>query len=101
MVTKGKKAGRAGKTGGAGRAGKTGGAGKAGKGPKKPSGMRLAMVGLGKMGGNMVQRLLRGGHQVVAFDRSSHPWLGRIRGESRGHAEYHLRVCSWDDRRAG
>ena len=32
--------------------------------------MRLAMVGLGKMGGNMVQRLLRGGHQVVAFDRS-------------------------------
>jgi 6-phosphogluconate dehydrogenase len=32
--------------------------------------VRLAMVGLGKMGGNMVQRLLRGGHQVVAFDRN-------------------------------
>ncbi|MBI4421425.1 MAG: NADP-dependent phosphogluconate dehydrogenase, partial [Gemmatimonadetes bacterium] len=32
--------------------------------------MRLAMVGLGRMGGNMVQRLLRGGHQVVAYDRS-------------------------------
>ena len=30
--------------------------------------MQLAMLGLGKMGGNMVQRLLKGGHQVVAFD---------------------------------
>ena len=28
------------------------------------------MVGLGRMGGNMVHRLLRGGHRVVAFDRS-------------------------------
>ncbi|MBI4500404.1 MAG: NADP-dependent phosphogluconate dehydrogenase, partial [Gemmatimonadetes bacterium] len=33
--------------------------------------MRLAMVGLGRMGGNMVQRLLRGRHEVVAFDRSN------------------------------
>ena len=30
--------------------------------------MKLAMIGLGKMGANMTQRLLRGGHQVVAFD---------------------------------
>lgn len=30
--------------------------------------MRLAMIGLGKMGGNMTERLLRGGHSVVAFD---------------------------------
>jgi len=30
--------------------------------------MRLAMLGLGKMGGNMVQRLLKGGHEVVAYD---------------------------------
>ena len=30
--------------------------------------MRLAMLGLGKMGGNMVQRLLNGGHEVVAYD---------------------------------
>ncbi len=33
--------------------------------------MQLAMIGLGRMGGNMVQRLLRGGHQVVVFDRSA------------------------------
>jgi 6-phosphogluconate dehydrogenase len=28
------------------------------------------MVGLGKMGANMTTRLVRGGHQVIAFDRS-------------------------------
>jgi 6-phosphogluconate dehydrogenase len=32
--------------------------------------MQLAMIGLGRMGGNMVQRLLQGGHEVVVFDRS-------------------------------
>jgi len=30
--------------------------------------MQLAMVGLGKMGANMTTRLLKGGHDVVAFD---------------------------------
>ena len=30
--------------------------------------MELGMIGLGRMGGNMVQRLLRGGHRVVAHD---------------------------------
>ena len=33
--------------------------------------MRLAMIGLGRMGGNMSERLLKGGHEVVAFDRSA------------------------------
>ena len=32
--------------------------------------MRLAMIGLGRMGGNMTERLMRGGHEVVAFDRT-------------------------------
>ncbi len=31
--------------------------------------MQIAMIGLGKMGGNMVRRLRQGGHDVVAFDR--------------------------------
>ncbi|HEY3376805.1 MAG TPA: decarboxylating 6-phosphogluconate dehydrogenase, partial [Armatimonadota bacterium] len=35
--------------------------------------MRLAMVGLGRMGANMVTRLLRGGHVVVAYNRSEGP----------------------------
>ncbi len=30
--------------------------------------MKLGMVGLGRMGGNMTIRLVRGGHEVVAFD---------------------------------
>ncbi|MBT3313884.1 MAG: decarboxylating 6-phosphogluconate dehydrogenase [Anaerolineae bacterium] len=30
--------------------------------------MKLAMIGLGKMGANMTSRLLRGGNNVVAFD---------------------------------
>ncbi|MGH3666353.1 MAG: phosphogluconate dehydrogenase (NAD(+)-dependent, decarboxylating) [Egibacteraceae bacterium] len=30
--------------------------------------MRIGMVGLGRMGANMTARLLRGGHEVVAFD---------------------------------
>jgi 6-phosphogluconate dehydrogenase len=30
--------------------------------------MQIGMVGLGKMGANMVQRLLQDGHQVVAYD---------------------------------
>src|SRR5574337_986206 len=30
--------------------------------------MQLGMIGLGRMGANMVRRLLRGGHQCVVFD---------------------------------
>lgn len=30
--------------------------------------MQLGMIGLGRMGANMVSRLLRGGHQCVVFD---------------------------------
>ncbi|MEW5930705.1 MAG: phosphogluconate dehydrogenase (NAD(+)-dependent, decarboxylating) [Gemmatimonadota bacterium] len=44
--------------------------------------MQLGMVGLGKMGGNMVTRLLRGGHQVVVFDLD--PELTRKVGSQEG-----------------
>src|SRR5438132_13927201 len=33
--------------------------------------MQLGMVGLGRMGSNMVERLMRGGHSCVAYDRSA------------------------------
>jgi 6-phosphogluconate dehydrogenase len=33
--------------------------------------MRIGMIGLGRMGANMVRRLARGGHECVAFDRSA------------------------------
>src|SRR5437660_8931580 len=35
--------------------------------------MQIGMVGLGRMGANMVRRLLRGGHQCVVFNRSPKP----------------------------
>src|SRR5215217_3964159 len=46
--------------------------------------MRLGMVGLGKMGGNMVTRLLRGGHEVVVFDLD--PELTKRAGSAQGAA---------------
>jgi 6-phosphogluconate dehydrogenase len=33
--------------------------------------MQLGMIGLGRMGGNMVRRLLKGGHQCVVYNRSA------------------------------
>ncbi len=33
--------------------------------------MKVAMIGLGRMGMNMARRLLRGGHQVVAYNRTA------------------------------
>src|SRR5207247_2447903 len=32
--------------------------------------VRIAMVGLGRMGGNMTQRLIEQGHEVVVYDRN-------------------------------
>lgn len=32
--------------------------------------MKIAMIGLGKMGANMVRRLVRDGHEVVAYNKS-------------------------------
>ncbi len=33
--------------------------------------MQIGMIGLGRMGANMVRRLLKGGHDCVVFDRSA------------------------------
>ena len=35
--------------------------------------MELGFVGLGRMGANMVQRLLQGGHRIVAYNRDPKP----------------------------
>ena len=42
--------------------------------------MKIAMVGLGRMGANMTRRLTRGGHRVVAFDRNAEI-VGRLAAE--------------------
>ncbi len=46
--------------------------------------MRLAMVGLGKMGANMVDRLIAGGHEVVAFDLRPEAVEEAVRGGALG-----------------
>ena len=35
--------------------------------------MQLGMIGLGRMGGNIVRRLMKGGHRCVVFDRDPAP----------------------------
>ncbi len=42
--------------------------------------MQLGMIGLGRMGANMARRLMRGGHEVVAFDLSPEN-VARLAGE--------------------
>ena len=42
--------------------------------------MKLGMIGLGRMGGNMARRLIAGGHEVVAYDRDP-----AAVEEARGH----------------
>src|SRR3954470_9886238 len=52
------------------------------RGSSRPSGkrsadertsMQIGMVGLGRMGGNIVRRLLRNGHDCVVYDTRSEP----------------------------
>jgi 6-phosphogluconate dehydrogenase len=46
--------------------------------------MQLGMIGLGRMGGNMVRRLLKGGHQCVAFDRSTSAVAELVKEKAHG-----------------
>ena len=45
--------------------------------------MQLGMIGLGRMGGSMVQRLLRGGHPCTAFDARRRNDAARQPGRDR------------------
>jgi 6-phosphogluconate dehydrogenase len=39
--------------------------------PAKENSMELGMIGLGRMGANMSERLVRAGHRVISYDRSA------------------------------
>ena len=40
--------------------------------------MQLAMIGLGRMGGNMVRRLLQGEHELIVYDSSADRVLAHV-----------------------
>lgn len=40
--------------------------------------MELGMIGLGRMGANMTERLLKGGHRIVAYDRNPTAVTGAV-----------------------
>src|SRR5262249_55310628 len=48
------------------------------------SAMQLGMIGLGRMGANMVHRLLAGGHRCVVFDRSPDAVEALVRAKAVG-----------------
>ena len=48
--------------------------------------MQLAMIGLGRMGANMVRRLIKGGHACVVFDMSPKAVADLVRDKAVGAA---------------
>ena len=48
--------------------------------------MQLGMIGLGRMGSNMVRRLTKGGHECVVFDTHSEP-VKKLEGEGAKGAD--------------
>jgi 6-phosphogluconate dehydrogenase len=54
--------------------------------------MQLRMVGLGRMGANMVRRLIKGGHECVVFDRSPKAVEDLVRDKAGGRP--HCRTSS-------
>src|SRR5690349_24072030 len=47
-------------------------------------GMQLGMIGLGRMGANMVRRLLRAHHECVVYDRNAEAVQGLVRDGAVG-----------------
>lgn len=46
--------------------------------------MKIGLIGLGRMGGNMARRLMGGGHEVVAWDRSADAVVALARDGATG-----------------
>jgi 6-phosphogluconate dehydrogenase len=48
--------------------------------------VQLGMIGLGRMGANMVRRLLKGGHQCTVYDRSAKAVAAMVKEKAAGSA---------------
>src|SRR6266550_2290656 len=62
--------------------------------------MQLGMVGLGRMGANMVRRLLRAGHDCVVFDMSPKAVAELVQEKAIGSASFQDFVTKLDKPRA-
>jgi 6-phosphogluconate dehydrogenase len=62
--------------------------------------MQLGMIGLGRMGANMVRRLLKAGHQCVVFDRSPKVVEELVQEKAVGAASLQALVKKLDKPRA-
>jgi 6-phosphogluconate dehydrogenase len=62
--------------------------------------MQLGMIGLGRMGANMVRRLMKGGHRCVVFDRSPETVSDLVRENAVGSTSMQDLVAKLDKPRA-
>ncbi len=62
--------------------------------------MQLGMIGLGRMGANMVRRLLKGGHNCVVFDRSPESVSELVRDHATGSSSLRDLVAKLEKPRA-
>jgi 6-phosphogluconate dehydrogenase len=62
--------------------------------------MQLGMIGLGRMGSNMVRRLLKNGHSCVVFDRSPKAVSDLVDEKATGSTSSHDLISKLDKPRA-
>ena len=62
--------------------------------------MQFGMIGLGRMGANMVRRLMKAGHKLVVFDRSADEVAALVKEGATGSASLSEFVSKLDQPRA-
>ncbi len=62
--------------------------------------MQFGMIGLGRMGANMVRRLIKAGHKLVVFDRSAAVVEGLVKEGAAGSASLSEFISKLDKPRA-